>query len=102
MEALNISETSVKFNQTTWRNIPEDSHLQEKRGFNESVYRLMYYAPPLRLIPEVRVRARVSPCRICGGKSDNGTGFSPSCSVSPANIIPPWLSTLIYHLGDEK
>jgi hypothetical protein len=27
---ISTSETSVKFHQTTWRNIPEDSHLQLK------------------------------------------------------------------------
>jgi hypothetical protein len=30
MEAVITSETSVNFYQTTWRNIPEDSHFQEK------------------------------------------------------------------------
>jgi hypothetical protein len=28
-----------------------------------------------------------------------GIDFSPNSSVSPVNIIPPWLSTLVYHLG---
>jgi hypothetical protein len=27
------------------------------------------------------------------------TGFSPSSLVFPVNIIPPWLSMVIYHLG---
>jgi hypothetical protein len=38
----------------------------------------------------------------CGGKTGTGTGFSLSSSVFPINIIPPWLSTLIHHFGDEK
>jgi hypothetical protein len=50
------------------------------------------------LIAEKRVRARVSPFEICGTR----TGFSPSSSVRPVNIIPPSLSTLIYLLGYEQ
>jgi hypothetical protein len=48
------------------------------------------------------VCAPVSPRGICGGQSGTGTGFSPNSSVFPVNIIPPWLSTLIWHLGDEQ
>jgi hypothetical protein len=53
------------------------------------------------LTAEDRVRTR-SPRGICGGQSGAGTGSSPNSLVYPVNIIPPWLSILIYHLGDEK
>jgi hypothetical protein len=47
------------------------------------------------------VRAQVSPCENCVGEIGAGTGFSPSYTVSPANIIPPWPSLLVhYHLED--
>jgi hypothetical protein len=34
MEAKSISETSVKFYQTTWHNIPEDGHINTRRREN--------------------------------------------------------------------
>jgi hypothetical protein len=34
MEAVSTSETSVNFYQTTWRNIPEDSHVHTRRREN--------------------------------------------------------------------
>jgi predicted metalloprotease len=41
-----------------------------------------------REIAKARVRTQGSPCVICSRQSDTGTGFSPSPSFSPVNIIP--------------
>jgi hypothetical protein len=54
------------------------------------------------LTAKVWVRARFSTCGICGRQSGTGTGLSPSSSVFPVSFIPPWLSILIYRLGDEQ
>jgi hypothetical protein len=54
------------------------------------------------LVAEARVCAQDSPCGICGGQRGTGTGFTPSYTDSSVSIIPPWISTLIYHLASER
>jgi hypothetical protein len=50
--------------------------------FNTLRGRAMAQAVSRRLLTaEARVRSRVGSCRICGGQSGTGTGFSPSTSV---------------------
>jgi hypothetical protein len=56
----------------------------------------------LPLTAEARGFARINPCGICRVQSGTGTGFLWVLPLFPANIIPPWLSVLIYHLGDEQ
>jgi hypothetical protein len=41
---------------------------------------------------ESRLRDRVSTSANCGGQSGIRTGFSPSSSVFPVSVIPPWIS----------
>jgi hypothetical protein len=52
------------------------------------------------LTAEGRVRARVIPCGICG-QSGTGEVSLRVIRISPVDIVPPWLSILMYHLGDE-
>jgi hypothetical protein len=40
MEAESTSETSVNFYQTTWRNVPEDSHFHNLRRENLKSHKL--------------------------------------------------------------
>jgi hypothetical protein len=60
----------------------------------------------LSFAAEARVRARVSPCGICGGRSGTGTGSSPSSSGFTCkyhSVMPFHHSSIhIYHLGDEQ
>jgi len=36
---------------------------------------------------DIQVQSQASPCRIFSGRSDTGTGFAQSTSVSPVSII---------------
>jgi hypothetical protein len=48
-----------------------------------------------------RNRARVSLYGIYGGQSGTGIGFPRVLRFSAVAVIP-WLSILMYHLGDEQ
>jgi hypothetical protein len=54
------------------------------------------------LTAEARILVQIGPCGICGRESGTETGLSPISSFSPVSMIPPELSILIYHLGDEQ
>jgi hypothetical protein len=55
------------------------------------------------LTAEARVRARVSPCGICGGQSGTGADFSLSPSIFPSISFQHCSPhSYIYHLGDEQ
>jgi hypothetical protein len=54
------------------------------------------------LTVETWLHVWVSPYGICGGKVALGQVFLQVLQFSPISIIPPWLSILIYHLGDEQ
>jgi hypothetical protein len=60
MEAVSSSETSVSIYQTTWRNIPEDSHL-DTRCFEN----LKSHISVLRLVLQQQ---------ICGSAGGRGVG----------------------------
>jgi hypothetical protein len=50
MEAGSTSETSVNFYKTTWRKIPEDSHLHTRRLENVKPYRYTSEFPKVKII----------------------------------------------------
>jgi hypothetical protein len=79
IEVVITSETSINFTRlhgVTSQNWPVMAHAVSRR----------------HLTAEAWVRAWVSPCGICGGQSDTGTSFPPSSSISPVNVIPPWMN----------
>jgi hypothetical protein len=45
------------------------------------------------LTADIWVQSVTSPCEICGGRSDTGTGF---CSRTSVSIIPPMFDNHLY------
>jgi len=127
MKAVRTSETSVYFDETTRRYMPEGWHIHipcsdnlkshntarvtmlcrliRSTGLNNKDLegRAMAQAISRRpLTAEARVRVRVKPCGVCGGKSGTEIGFSPSSSVFSCQYnIPPSLFSS-YHMRDEQ
>jgi hypothetical protein len=86
----------------------------EQRAFNRIYLRVMYHlfgramaeaVSSWPLTAEARIRARVSPCDICGGQSGTGTGFSPSYSALPCqyhSTIAPYTSVTPHKVCDSS
>jgi hypothetical protein len=71
---LFLLNTTAQFN--LWSPLQRTNPTGEGRAVAQAVSRLP-------LTAEAKVRARVSPCAIYGGKSGTGTDFSQSSSVFP-------------------
>jgi hypothetical protein len=52
------------------------------------------------LTADTWVHALVSPCGFVVDEVALGQGFLRVLPFSPVNIVPPWLSILMYHLDD--
>jgi len=50
------------------------------------------------LVVRLWVPSQISPCENCSGQSGTVTGFPPSTSFSPVNIIAPLLHTHHLHV----
>jgi hypothetical protein len=91
MDTVRTSETSVYFDETPRRYIPESYYFQVHltcRAMAQAVSRLP-------LTTEARVRCLVSLCWICDGQCGTGTGFSPRPSVFPCQYSTVALHTHI-------
>jgi hypothetical protein len=87
--------------QTTDFNKIECTNLLAIIHFN-SGYAMAQAVSRRPLIAEARVCARVSSCGVYGGQSGTETVFLEFVGFHPVSIIPPWLSMLICHLGNEQ